>query len=104
MQEVKTRSLPSHANTAAGSITINQMKIETEISIGDIVLLFNDPRWRTVCTAITIRASGQIEYLLEWAENGETKEEWFTVERLKCLSKVREKKNTPGFDSRKECK
>ena len=73
------------------------MKIETEISIGDIILLFDDPKWRTVCTAITIRASGQIEYLLEWADSGETKEEWFTAERLKCLSKIPERQKAPGF-------
>lgn len=39
------------------------MTINTKISIGDVVLLFGDPKWKTVCTAITVRASGQTEYL-----------------------------------------
>ncbi len=64
------------------------MKIETKISIGDIVLLFGDSRWRTVCTAITVRASGQIEYLLEWGKDDELREEWVTAERLELLSKI----------------
>lgn len=64
------------------------MKIETKISVGDIVLLFSDPKWRTVCTAITVRASGQVEYLLEWSNNGELNQEWITAERLDCLSKI----------------
>ena len=64
------------------------MRIDTKISIGDIVLLFSDPKWRTVCTAITVRASGQIEYQLEWSDNGELKQEWVTAERLDCLSKI----------------
>ena len=64
------------------------MKIETQISIGDIVLLFGDPNYRTVCTAITIRASGQIEYEIEWSQDGELKNEWITAERLECLSKI----------------
>ena len=65
-----------------------EMKIETQISIGDIVLLFGDPNYRTVCTAITIRASGQIEYQIEWSQDGELKNEWITAERLECLSKI----------------
>jgi len=73
------------------------MKIETKISIGDIVLLFSDPKWKTVCTAITIRASGQIEYLLEWVTEGELKEEWITAERLDCLSKISGRVDAPGF-------
>jgi hypothetical protein len=64
------------------------MKIETRISIGDIVLLFGDPNWRTVCTAILVRASGQIEYQLEWSQNGELKSEWIADERIKCLARI----------------
>lgn len=75
------------------------MKIETKISIGDIVLLFSDPKWRTVCTAITVRASGQVEYLLEWTSDGELKEEWITSERLECLSKISGRVSAPGFNN-----
>ena len=73
------------------------MTITTKISIGDIVLLFGDPKWRTVCTAITVRASGQVEYLLEWGEEDCLKEEWVTAERLDCLSKIARRSDTPGF-------
>ena len=74
------------------------MRIDTKISIGDVVLLFSDPKWRTVCTVITVRASGQVEYLLEWSDNGELKEEWITSERLELLSKISGRVSTPGFN------
>ena len=73
------------------------MTIETQISIGDIVLLFGDPKWRTVCTAITVRASRQIEYQLEWSDGDELKNEWITAERLECLSKIFPQNDQQGF-------
>ena len=76
------------------------MTIKTKISIGDIVLLFGDPKWRTVCTAITVRASGQIEYLLEWGKDDELREEWVTAERLELLSKIFPKDSEQGFSQR----
>ena len=78
------------------------MIIKTKISIGDIVLLFGDPKWRTVCTAIIVRASGQIEYLLEWTSDGELKDEWITSERLDCLSKISGRVSSPGFNQEPE--
>ena len=74
------------------------MTITTKISIGDTVLLFGDPKWKTVCTAITVRASGQIEYLLEWGKDEELREEWITAERLECLSKIFTPNNQQGFN------
>ena len=73
------------------------MTIKTKISIGDIVHLFGDPKWRTVCTAITVRASGQIEYLLEWGKDDELREEWVTAERLELLSKIFPPTDQQGF-------
>lgn len=73
------------------------MTIKTKISIGDIVLLFGDPKWRTVCTAVTVRASGQIEYLLEWGKDDELREEWITAERLELLSKIFPQTDQQGF-------
>lgn len=73
------------------------MTINTKISIGDVVLLFGDPKWKTVCTAITVRASGQTEYLLEWGKDDELHEEWITAERLECHSKIFSPKTQQGF-------
>lgn len=73
------------------------MTINTKISIGDIVLLFGDPKWRTVCTAITVRASGQIEYLLEWGKDDKLCAEWITAERLELLSKIFPQTDQQGF-------
>ena len=76
------------------------MLIKTKISIGDIVLLFGDQKWRTVCTAVTVRASGQIEYLLEWGKDDELREEWVTAERLELLSKIFPQDSEQGFSQR----
>ena len=76
------------------------MTITTKISIGDTVLLFGDPKWKTVCTAITVRASGQIEYLLEWGKDDELREEWVTAERLELLSKIFPQDSEQGFSQR----
>lgn len=73
------------------------MVIKTKISIGDTVLLFGDPKWKTVCTAITVRASGQVEYLLEWGRDDELREEWITAERLELLSKIFPQTHQQGF-------
>lgn len=59
------------------------MKIETKYSIGDEFKA--DDRWYCVCTALTIRASGQVEYQLEWMGDAEFKAEWLTAERLELL-------------------
>lgn len=59
------------------------MKVETDYSIGD--LFYIDDIWGAVCTAITIRASGQVEYLFEWLGNAEFRSEWFTRERIELL-------------------
>ncbi|MBQ4199545.1 MAG: hypothetical protein II649_06655 [Kiritimatiellae bacterium] len=73
------------------------MVVKTKISIGDTVLLFGDPKWKTVCTAITVRASGQVEYLLEWGRDDELREEWITAERLELLSKIFPQTHQQGF-------
>ena len=73
------------------------MTIKTKISIGDTVLLFGNPKWKTVCTAITVRASGQTEYLLEWGKDDELREEWITAERLELLSKIFPQTDQQGF-------
>lgn len=73
------------------------MTINTKISIGDVVLLFGNPKWKTVCTAITVRASGQTEYLLEWGKDDELREEWITAERLECHSKIFSPETQQGF-------
>jgi hypothetical protein len=59
------------------------MKIETAYDIGDEFCI--DGEWRAVCTAILIRASGQVEYQLEWLGNAEFKSEWLTRERIEIL-------------------
>lgn len=59
------------------------MKVETAYDIGDRFCI--DGEWRAVCTAITIRASGQVEYQLEWLGDAEFKSEWLTRERIEIL-------------------
>ncbi len=48
-------------------------------------------------TAITVRASGQTEYLLEWGKDDELREEWITAERLECHSKIFSPETQQGF-------
>ena len=64
------------------------MKIETKRSIGDIVHLFGYDDWPCVITAITVRASGQVEYQLEWHMDGDTKCEWFEDVRIDLLERA----------------
>jgi hypothetical protein len=59
------------------------MKVETDYSTGDVFCI-ND-KWKAVCTAITIRASGQVEYQLEWLGDAEFKSDWLTRERIELL-------------------
>lgn len=59
------------------------MKIETAYDIGDEFCI--DGEWRADCTAITIRASGQVEYQLEWLGDADFKSEWLTRERIEIL-------------------
>lgn len=40
---------------------------------------------KAAITALTVRASGQVEYQLEWAGNGEMKSDWFTKQRMRHL-------------------
>ena len=63
------------------------MKVDTFYDIGDIFT--SDGEWRAVCTAIILRASGQVEYLLEWLGNAEFKSEWLTRERIEILGILR---------------
>lgn len=65
------------------------MKVETDYDIGDVFCV--DGEWRAVCTAITIRASGQVEYQLEWLGNAEFRSEWLTKERIEILGITRKK-------------
>ena len=69
------------------------MTISTQYAIGEIVPLFGDPNWKAVVTAIMLRADGQVEYQLEWSNEGELKAEWFTAERLACLAKIYGREN-----------
>lgn len=59
------------------------MKIETKYNIGDSFRIIGG--WKAVCTAITIRASGQIEYQLEWIGDANFKAEWLTAETIRLL-------------------
>lgn len=63
------------------------MKVDTFYDIGDIFTI--DGEWRAVCTAITLRASGQVEYLLEWLGDAAFKSEWLTRERIEILGILR---------------
>ena len=63
------------------------MKVDTFYDIGDIFTI--DGEWRAVCTAIILRASGQVEYLREWLGNAEFKSEWLTRERIEILGILR---------------
>ena len=51
--------------------------------IGDRCVI--SERWEAVVTALTIRASGQTEYQLEWVGDGELMSDWFTAERMRLL-------------------
>lgn len=59
------------------------MKVETDYDIGDVFCIADS--WKAVCTAVTIRASGQIEYKLEWLGDAEFRSEWLTRERIELL-------------------
>lgn len=63
------------------------MRVETDYCIGDVFTV--DGEWRAVCTAITIRASRQVEYQLEWLGDAEFKAEWLTRERMENLGVTR---------------
>lgn len=59
------------------------MKVETDYDIGDVFCI--DGKWQAVCTAITIQASGQVDYQLEWRGDAEFRAEWLTRERIELL-------------------
>ena len=63
------------------------MKVDTFYDIGDIFTI--DGEWRAVCTAILIRASGQVEYQLEWLGDAVFKSDWLTRERIEILGILR---------------
>lgn len=69
------------------------MTFTTEYSIGDRFIVRGD-RWEFVITAITIRASGEVEYCLEWVGNASFNSEWITGEKMKLLQfdKIEENK------------
>lgn len=52
----------------------------SRFKIGDAVRI--DTAWTAVITAITFRASGEVEYQLEWRGDGLFKSEWFSAERM----------------------
>lgn len=53
------------------------------LQIGDTCVITEG--WKASITALTVRASGQVEYQLEWAGNGEMKGDWFTKQRMRHL-------------------
>ena len=66
------------------------MKVDTDYDIGDEFIV--DGGWRAVCTAILIRASGQVEYQLEWLGDAVFKSDWLTRERIEILGISRKKR------------
>lgn len=66
------------------------MKIETDYDIGDEFIV--DGGWRACCTAILIRASGQVEYQLEWLGDAQFRSDWLTRERIEILGIGRKKR------------
>ena len=60
------------------------MTITTRYSIGDKFRVAED-RWILAITAITVRASGQVEYQLEWVGNGDFRSEWLTEGQIDLL-------------------
>ena len=54
-----------------------------KIQFGDECVISD--RWKAVVTAATERATGQVEYQLEWVGDGELKSEWMTQERMRLL-------------------
>ena len=66
------------------------MKVETDYDIGDVFTI--DGGWRACCTAILIRASGQVEYQLEWLGDAQFRSDWLTRERIEILGIERKKK------------
>lgn len=53
------------------------------LQIGDTCVITEG--WKASITALTVRASGQVEYQLEWVGNGEMKSDWFTIQRMRHL-------------------
>ena len=66
------------------------MKVDTDYDIGDVFIV--DGGWRACCTAILIRASGQVEYQLEWLGDAVFKSDWLTRERIEILGIARKKR------------
>lgn len=53
------------------------------LQIGDTCVITEG--WKASITALTVRASGQVEYQLEWIGDGELKSDWLTLERMRLL-------------------
>ena len=66
------------------------MKVDTDYDIGDEFIIYGG--WRAVCTAILIRASGQVEYQLEWLGDAQFRSDWLTRERIEILGIARKKR------------
>ena len=52
-------------------------------TIGDRCVISD--RWEAFVTAITLRSSGQVEYMLEWFGDGELRSDWLTAPRMRYL-------------------
>lgn len=70
------------------------MTIDTAYDIGDVFII--DSMWRAVCVSILVRASGQLEYQLEWLGDAEFKSEWITADRMKILG-IEKEHNSKGL-------
>lgn len=74
------------------------MELNTKYDIGQVIYLFGFHDWPCIVSAITVRASGQVEYLLEWNCEGEAKSEWFEEKRIELLAELmkKHKENSNG--------
>ena len=60
------------------------MTITTRYSIGDKFRVAGD-RWTLTITTITVRASGQVEYQLEWVGNADFRSECMSEAQMDLL-------------------
>lgn len=74
-------------NSVAKATDLNSLPTDDPLpfalQIGDTCVITEG--WKASITALTVRASGQVEYQLEWIGNGEMKSDWFTVQRMRHL-------------------
>lgn len=69
------------------------MQLNTKYDIGQVIHLFDFPDWPCVITAITVRASGQVEYQLDWNCGGDVKTEWYEEKRIELFAKLTKENN-----------